>query len=169
MACGGCAKRGQILKQAGAALHPDDRAVPVHRPHGRGHLGRALGQPGEFPVQPRQVLVVEDDLVIAIMAETMLQHLGCRSVVVAGAQVGALEALRTQRFDFALLDVDLGDHDSGGVARELAALGVPAVVTTGYSDTDELPEALRGLPRVSKPYTEHELERAMAESLRRWR
>ena len=47
--------------------------------------------------------------------------------------------------------------------RELAALGVPALVTTGYADTDQLPEALRGLPRLSKPYTEPDLERAMAD------
>ncbi len=165
----------QLRGRATLDFRPTGVHAHIHTPRGfvRGQALAPAATPARRhrrpPVQPRQVLVVEDDLVIAIMAETMLQHLGCRSVVVAGSQAGALEALGTQRFDFALLDVDLGDHDSGGVARELAALGVPAIVTTGYSDTDELPEALRGLPRVSKPYTEHDLERAMAEILRRWR
>jgi hypothetical protein len=39
---------------------------------------------------------------------------------------------------------------------------VPALVTTGYADADDLPAALRALPRIGKPYTEGDLGRAFA-------
>ena len=110
---------------------------------------------------PDAVLVVEDDLVIALLAESLLQSLGCRTVVVAGTQDDALQALKSQHFDAAVLDVNLGDHTSEHVAERLAQLGVPTVVATGYSDLDVLPQPLRGLRRIFKPYDEAELSRAL--------
>ena len=106
--------------------------------------------------------MVEDDLVIALLAETMLQQLGFGRVLTAGTADEALQLLQTQRIDVALLDVNLGDHTSEQVAMRLADLHVPAVVTTGYSDTDAVPAALRTLPRVCKPYTQADLAAALA-------
>ena len=136
--------------------------------------GFVIGAPPPMPAVrrlPRQpasvarqrVLVVEDDIVIALTAEAMLHKLGCAKVVLVGSQADALQALRTQRFDFALLDVNLGDHDSGTVAARLAELGVPAIVASGYSDTDAVPDSLQGLQRIAKPYDEPELAHALAE------
>lgn len=125
-------------------------------PAPRSSLRRAPERP-----MPSSVLVVEDDLVIALLAESFLERLGCHQVVVAGTQDDALQALRAQPFDAAVLDVNLGDHTSALVAERLAALGVPAVVATGYSDQDELPQPLRGLRRIFKPYDETELSQAL--------
>jgi light-regulated signal transduction histidine kinase (bacteriophytochrome)/CheY-like chemotaxis protein len=107
-------------------------------------------------------LVVEDDLVIALLAESMLQHLGYDPVLTVGTADDALELLQTRRVDVAMLDVNLGDHSSEDVALRLAALGVPTLVTTGYSDNDSVPEPLRALQRVAKPYTLGDLEVALA-------
>lgn len=112
---------------------------------------------------PRAVLVVEDDLVIALLAQSLLERLGCHEVVLAGNQDDALQALTAHRFDAALLDVNLGDHTSEQVAARLAQLGVPAVLATGYSERDELPQRLRKLRRVLKPYDEADLARALRE------
>lgn len=136
---------------------------------GRGFLaGSATAVAPRPPVRrgrsrplPQAVLVVDDDLVIALLAESLLQKLGCRRVVVAGNQDDALQALQAQPFDAAVLDVNLGDHTSERVAQRLAELGVPAVVATGYSDLDVLPQALRGLQHIFKPYDEAELARAL--------
>lgn len=113
---------------------------------------------------PQSVLVVEDDPVIALLAESSLHGLGVAQVAVAGNAADALRLLKQRRFDLALLDVNLGDHDSAGVARRLARLGTPALVTTGYSDPDGLPSALRRLTRLCKPYAQADLERAIAQA-----
>jgi CheY-like chemotaxis protein len=113
---------------------------------------------------PESVLVVEDDPVIALVAEAALRHIGSRQVALAASQDEALKLLRRQRFDLALLDVNLGTHDSAGVARRLARLGTPAIVTTGYSDIEQLAPPLRRLPHLCKPYDQDDLARAIAQA-----
>lgn len=111
---------------------------------------------------PAVALVVEDDFVIALLAESMLRQLGCARVITVGTADEALRQLETQPVDFAMLDVNLGDHSSEPVAMRLAGLGVPTIVTTGYSETDSVPEPLRRLRRLTKPYTQAELAAAMS-------
>jgi len=106
---------------------------------------------------PDTALVVEDDLVIALLAESMLQQLGCSHVITVGTADDALRQLRQQSIGLVLLDVNLGDHSSEPVAQRLIELGIPTIVTTGYSDTDSVPEPLRRLRRLCKPYTKTEL------------
>ena len=133
-------------------------AVPAPRPGPKPGAAEAVRQACPWSA----ALVVEDDLVIALLAETMLQQLGCERVLVAGNADDALHALATQRVDVALLDVNLGDHTSDRVALRLAELAVPTIVTTGYSDTDAVPAPLRELPRICKPYTQGELAEALS-------
>ncbi|MBL8362505.1 MAG: GAF domain-containing protein [Rubrivivax sp.] len=123
----------------------------------------AAAQVGAQGPVPRRALVVEDDPVIAMLAEEALRQLGARDVVVAGTRDEALAVLERERFDLALLDVNLGDHTSEAVAERLAALQVPVIVATGYSENDELPDALRSRPHVCKPYGRGDLQRVMAE------
>ena len=111
---------------------------------------------------PAVVLVVEDDLVIALLAETLLMKMGCRRVLMAGTAADALRLLASERVDLALLDVNLGDHTSEPVALQLGRQGVPFLVTTGYSGTDAVPEALRHRQRLCKPYAAADLAEAMA-------
>jgi hypothetical protein len=61
--------------------------------------------------------------------------------------------------------VNLGDHTSERVAERLAELGVPTVVTTGYSGTDSVPEPMRLLRRLCKPFTQAELAIAVDQAL----
>lgn len=147
------------LAPAAAERGAAGAAAPAASARGR---KRAAGQAGPPALASAVALVVEDDLVIALLAETMLQQLGFGRVLTAGTADEALQLLQTQRIDVALLDVNLGDHTSEQVAMRLADLHVPAVVTTGYSDTDAVPAALRTLPRVCKPYTQADLAAALA-------
>lgn len=149
------------------AFNPDGLQVRLRA--GRGFVAGAAPEAAPRPVPPKvrlrplptTVLVVEDDVVIALLAESLLHKLGCSRVVVAGTQDDALQALQVQAFDAAVLDVNLGDHTSERVAEHLAQLGVPVVLATGYSDLDVLPPGLRGLRRIFKPYDEAELSRAL--------
>lgn len=114
---------------------------------------------------PGSALVVDDDLVIAILSESMLQQLGCGQVITAGTASSALRLLDEQRVDIALLDVNLGDHTGERVAERLVELGVPTVVTTGYSGTDSVPASMRRLQRLCKPFTQAELALAVDQAL----
>lgn len=124
----------------------------------------AAGPAAEARLQqaPPVALVVEDDLVIALLAESMLQQLGCARVLTVGTAAEALQLLKTERVDVALLDVNLGDHTSEPVATRLADLHVPVVVTTGYSDTDAVPAPLQSLARLCKPYSQADLAEALS-------
>jgi light-regulated signal transduction histidine kinase (bacteriophytochrome) len=116
---------------------------------------------------PARVLLVEDDLVIALLGEAMLREIGCAEVVVAGSAGAAEAALdaASERFDAAVLDVNLGDHASDGVAGRLQQLGVPVVVASGYSDLDALPPPLRQAgAHIVKPYTRDELAAALSQA-----
>jgi light-regulated signal transduction histidine kinase (bacteriophytochrome)/CheY-like chemotaxis protein len=112
---------------------------------------------------PNRVLVVEDDPVIAILAEESLRQLGVKQVDVAGTREEALALLAARQFDLAMLDVNLGDHTSEAVAERLAVLQVPMIVATGYSEDDALPDALRGRPHLCKPYGTADLQRVLGE------
>lgn len=114
---------------------------------------------------PARVLLVEDDLVIALLGEAMLRELGCAEVCSVGSAQDAMAALDGAPFDAAVLDVNLGDHASEGVAERLERLGVPVVVATGYSDRESLPPALRrATAHVVKPYSREDLEQALAQA-----
>ena len=150
---------------------PSSPRAPKGRPPAprarRGRPGadaQSASSPAATPVQPTETtsaLVVEDDIVIAMLAETMLQQLGYGAVLTAGTADQALTLLRTRRVDVAVIDINLGDHSSEQVALRLAALGVPTLVTTGYSESDSVPESLRALQRLCKPYTQGELAGAL--------
>lgn len=118
------------------------------------------GRPGPAPTR---VLLVEDDLVIALLGEAMLREIGCAEVCSVGSAHDAMAALDGAPFDAAVLDVNLGDHASEGVAERLERLGVPVVVATGYSDRESLPPALRrATAHVVKPYSREDLAQALA-------
>ncbi|MGD1877760.1 MAG: HWE histidine kinase domain-containing protein [Kiloniellaceae bacterium] len=101
---------------------------------------------------PNSVLIVEDNLIIGMEAESLFQGLGCQTVDVVGNLDEAYGALNDRDFDLVLLDVNLGNQTSFALAEELAAKGVKIAFASGYGDTGNYPETLRAVPRVAKPY-----------------
>ncbi|MCD1573400.1 response regulator, partial [Agromyces mediolanus] len=82
---------------------------------------------------PQRVLLIEDNMIIALDTEEMLRELGVPEVLVSGSVTQALRAIEKEVPDFAVLDFNLGEESSEPVARELARRGVPFVLATGYS------------------------------------
>lgn len=118
------------------------------------------------PVPPRRgkpsdVLLVEDNFIIALDTEDMLRQLGVESVRSAGNVTRALELIDADVPDFALLDVNLGDEKCFEIAERLRDLGVPFAFATGYGDNHALPAAFADAPIVPKPYNSDDLERAL--------
>jgi CheY-like chemotaxis protein len=113
-----------------------------------------------------RVLVVEDEAIIAMMAEDMLADLGCEVAAIETTLAGALERVGSGEFDVALLDMNLNGDDSGPVAERLKERARPFVFTTGYGDAGR-PAGFEAVPLVCKPYRAADLGAAIAKALGR--
>jgi light-regulated signal transduction histidine kinase (bacteriophytochrome)/CheY-like chemotaxis protein len=108
------------------------------------------------------VLVVEDNMIIALEAEEILASLGAKAVDMAGSVHDALRQIEAAKPSFALLDVNLGSETSLPVAMRLSALGVPFVFATGYGESFRIPPELGAVAMIKKPYTADTLRRALS-------
>lgn len=108
-----------------------------------------------------RVLVLEDNLIIAMEVEDMLRIVGVETVDIANSLDQATDAVKAERYDFALLDVNLGEAMSFGFARHLKEAGIPFGFVSGYSDTQDFPPDLQHVPLLVKPFD----EKAMREFL----
>jgi CheY-like chemotaxis protein len=108
-----------------------------------------------------RILLVEDEALIAMMAEDMLESIGCAPVTVAPSVADALAALETGPFDVAMLDVNLNGERSMAVANRVRALGIPYIFTTGYGAGGVEP-AHADAPVLAKPYVLADLEAMLA-------
>lgn len=79
-----------------------------------------------------RVLVVEDEVIIAMSLEDMLVDLGCSVVGPATSLEEGLSLAATVDLDAALLDVNLDGKRSESVADLLRQRGVPFAFITGY-------------------------------------
>jgi light-regulated signal transduction histidine kinase (bacteriophytochrome)/CheY-like chemotaxis protein len=108
------------------------------------------------------VLLVEDNIIIALDAEEMLAKMGATQVDVAGSVADALASIGTHRPDFAVLDVNLGGETSFAVASRLQILGIPHVFATGYGEDVAFPPEHAGTPVAKKPYSVASLQAVVA-------
>jgi two-component sensor histidine kinase/CheY-like chemotaxis protein len=108
------------------------------------------------------VLLVEDNMIIALEAEDILAALGAKAVDMATSVHDAMRLIEAATPSFALLDVNLGSETSLPVARRLSALGVPFAFATGYGESFRIPPELGAVTMVKKPYTADTLRRALA-------
>ncbi|MDR9807332.1 HWE histidine kinase domain-containing protein [Rhizobium hidalgonense] len=104
------------------------------------------------PLSGLNVLLVENNLIIAMDGEDILRRLGGK-VTTAPSVAETMETLASQSFDLALLDVNLGDETSFGIADRLAAEGVPFVFATGYGEGIAQANSHSDAPVLQKPYT----------------
>lgn len=105
----------------------------------------------------RRVLVVEDEMTIALMIEEMLQDLGALIVGPESRLDAALRLAAEASLDAAILDVNIRGGNSYPIADILADRGIPFVFCSGYNDW-ALEERHRDRPRLMKPYSLKELE-----------
>lgn len=113
----------------------------------------------------RAILLVEDELLVALLVEDLLKDSGAAVVGPAPRVPAALEAIATAgRIDMALLDVNLAGDWVWPVAQDLRARGVPYVLLTGYGASAVPPEHVdAGV--LTKPVSEADLLRKIAEVL----
>lgn len=102
-------------------------------------------------LQGRQILVVEDDFVIAFDFAATLEELGAKVLGPVGSVDDALDLLaETNGIDGAVLDLNLGGEMSYPIADVLAERGIPFVFTSGY-DNSTIVQRFSDVKRCGKP------------------
>ncbi len=113
-------------------------------------------------LQGKRILLVEDEVIIAMMLEDMIMKLNGVAVGPATNLKVGIDLARTEAFDAAVLDVNLGDGTSTDVANILAERQIPFILATGYGSTTTNAHLA---PVLQKPYMLRDLEQAFAKIL----
>ncbi|HMN41567.1 MAG TPA: response regulator [Phycisphaerales bacterium] len=112
-----------------------------------------------------RVLVVEDSFMVAIAIAAALEDLGARVVGPASTVRSAMGLLDQGPCDGAVLDINLGEETSEGIARRLDQDGVPFIFVSGYQRPLGMlkDEGLRARRLLAKPVDDEELRQAIRE------
>jgi CheY-like chemotaxis protein len=128
-------------------------------------MGEVLHDRGEGPDREFQVLVVEDEVLIALALEAMLNELGYKVIGPVPGVAKAIEALDACAPDAAVLDVNVGGERVTPVAEALRARELPYVLLTGYRGRELEEPALQAAPRLDKPVLRDRLAGALTTML----
>ena len=109
----------------------------------------------------KRILLVEDEVLIALSAMDMIEDLGATVVGPAHDLDSGLALARTEALDGAVLDVNLNDARSDPIADALSERSVPVLFATGYRNS-----APAGFDLIVKPYTASMLGAALSSLLR---
>lgn len=99
----------------------------------------------------RRILVVEDDMLIAMSIEDLIRDAGGIVVGPAATVDKALALVAAEPLDAAVLDVNLGGRRADPVADALLVKRVPFVFLTGYGAAGVDPRHA-GAPTLAKPF-----------------
>jgi CheY-like chemotaxis protein len=107
-----------------------------------------------------RILVVEDEVLLAMEAANHLAAAGATVVGPANTLSAGLAMAASEKFDGAVLDLNLGGQNAEPLLQFLSRINVPFVVITGYESADvQVPVLLR------KPVEYPTLIEALSEQL----
>ena len=104
------------------------------------------------PLTGRRLLIVEDELLIALELQSIVEQLGGTVVGPARSVEGALQLLCDTTPNAALLDVNLREGRVTPVAQACRDRSVPFALVTGYGRLELDEPLLESAPRVRKPF-----------------
>lgn len=110
-----------------------------------------------------RVLVVEDEVVLALELEAALEAAGFAVVGPAGSVAEGQSRLGAEPVDAAVLDVNIGGESIVPLAVTLAAAGIPFAVHTAYASASLNSPILAEAPRLAKPLDRGALVRVLHE------
>lgn len=118
-------------------------------------------------VGSRKALLVEDEAIVAMVAEESLRGLGFDPILAFTAGEALKAVARGEPLSFAMVDVGLPDMRGDALARRLrdTSPSLPIILASGY-DSAELRRGFAGdlrLRVLSKPYSERQLRDALTE------
>jgi DNA-binding response OmpR family regulator len=101
-----------------------------------------------------RLLIVEDEPLLALDLEAQLEDAGYSNIDIATNVADALQIIRQNTPDVAVLDINLGTETSELVGKMLRAQDLPFVVISAYSDSINMP-VFADAPRLVKPVRIH--------------
>ena len=116
------------------------------------------------PLHGRRILIVEDDMMIALLLEDMLAEIGCEVVGPANSVASALALAQAETFDAAILDINLGSESAFPVADVLREKAVPIIFSSGYG-SGGLRDEDKACPVLGKPFRAAELNAILTAAL----
>jgi CheY-like chemotaxis protein len=111
------------------------------------------------------VLVAEDEMLVAMLLESTLEDAGCHVMMVARLVKG-LEIAMSQPIDAAILDINLAGQPSFALADALLERGIPFAFASGYG-AGGVPDTYRHVPILQKPYDMEDIKAALATLLKK--
>ena len=114
----------------------------------------------------RRLLIVEDELLIALELQRIVEQLGGAVVGPAGSVEGALELLSETTPDAALLDANLREGRVTPVAQACRDRSIPFALVTGYGRLELDEPLLQSAPRAHKPFDRRAIHKVLATVLR---
>jgi len=112
----------------------------------------------------KRVLIVEDELLVALLLEDFLLELGCTILGPFGSVAKAMDAARTEAFDLAVLDVNLAGEKVYPVAELLTERRIPFLFLSGYGD-EAIPADRREWTVCAKPFKGADLAAMLSAAL----
>ncbi len=128
--------------------------VPGRRNASNGHRP----EPSKLAFTGSRVLLVEDEVIVAMTMNDMLTDLGYSVQGPLGRLSDAFASAMTQPPDVAILDVNLNGEMIYPLAEFLMEKKVPVLLVTGYG-ADGIDRRFARLPLLQKPLDRHMLER----------
>lgn len=113
---------------------------------------------------PQNLIVVEDEPLIAIMLMDLLEDLGWTVDGSAYTADEAFSLLAECNPKLAILDINLGQTTSLEVASMCRERGIPILFVTGYTAQD-VPLECGNAPILPKPFSAENLRRAIQRAL----
>jgi PAS domain S-box-containing protein len=114
----------------------------------------------EVPLADWNILVVEDESLLALDLVDTLKRLGASEVHSASSEQESLSLLEQHSFDCAFLDANLHGRPVDNIAAALTRRRIPFVFVTGYDRTG-LPATFQRAPVLAKPINDYELVEAL--------
>ena len=104
----------------------------------------------------REILVIEDEPMIALEVETAVREAGFEAVTIVHSVASALRAIDDRVVHAAILDANLRGESAAPVAARLRARRIPFIVVTGQS-ANEVGDWLEDARVVAKPFSMRKL------------
>jgi two-component SAPR family response regulator len=110
------------------------------------------------------ILLLEDDLLLAMDMEDHLLQTGHKIVGPFGRIADAIDAIPRNELAGAIVDLNLHGELSFPVIEMLQEHSVPVIVCSGYAELPEVKNRLIGLPMLPKPWNTQKLDRLMRDT-----
>jgi len=114
----------------------------------------------------KNVLIVEDESIVALEISDFVEELGFNVIKIVSSAKKALDAVHLNRLDLVLMDVQIkGDIDGISCSKEIKKIkDIPIIYISAFSDDETLTRAIETNPSsyLVKPFNTKELKVAMS-------